>query len=97
MTKLLDLTPALDADADNLLVRKEQEITDEFLANLRDQRLESANARMGENVRIATIPVIVIEKWLREGFDVNKASAREVIRKLKADGLEGFLATTKSF
>lgn len=82
-------------NADGLFVKKEQFIPDEFLTMNRDARFESKE-RAKEYHRFASIPVVVVEQWLKEGFDVYKESPKAIIKKLKQENLEAFLTSNKS-
>lgn len=77
-------------------VRGEQEVEEHVLEDLRELRTRSANRREGEFMKVASIPVIVVDKWMREGFDVFKASAKEIVAKLEAEDMGYFMATSKS-
>lgn len=96
MTKIVlrDVHWDIDANMDGLLVRKDQEITSDFLDELSDQRLAS-NAPSGDFHKLASIPVVVVEKWLREGFDIYQESAQAILKKLRDEDLTAFIATTK--
>jgi hypothetical protein len=50
---------------------------------------------MGEFHRVASIPTVVVEKWLREGFNIWEASGPEIVKRLKAENLDAFMATEK--
>lgn len=84
-------------DIDQLTIRKDQEITDEFLDDLKDRRFNSSHVREKEFMHVASIPTAVVEKWMREGFDIlsGKHTAREIVQRLKAENLDAFLATNK--
>ena len=47
-------------------------------------------------MRVATIPAIFVEKWLREGFNVYREPLKEIVKKLHREGLTDFLATERS-
>ena len=72
-----------------------QNITQAFLDDLKDARNESTKQRSGEYERIASIPTVVVEKWLREGFDLWKATGPQIVRKLQSEDLGAFMATEK--
>lgn len=95
--KLIDPTVQfLDGDSDHQLVIKHtQDIPDSFLERLRAARLETAHRPMGDFHRFASIPVAVVEKWKREGFDIMHESPKAIIRKLQAEDLSAFITTTK--
>lgn len=93
---LLDAEPTfLDAPGDGLIIRKEQIITDKFLQHCADARHESTQNREREFMHVAAIPTIVVEQWLREGFNIYEASAREIVARLKTQNLDAFLTTKK--
>lgn len=75
-----------------------QEIPQWHLDNLKDERNASASQRTGDMMKVASIPVAVIEKWMREGFDVMRdknITAKEIVNKLKNENLDAFLTTEK--
>ena len=45
--------------------------------------------------RVASIPVAVVEKWMREGRDFNNASVKEILGWLKAENLDAFITSDK--
>lgn len=96
MTKqtLTDVQWDINDNVDGLLVRKDQEITSDFLDQLADDRLAS-KAPAGDFHKIASIPVVVVEKWLREGFDIYREDAKAILKKLRDEDLTAFIATTK--
>jgi hypothetical protein len=82
---------------DSLVIRKDQEITSDFLDTLADERLQSSQGPTKEFHRFASIPVAVVEKWQREGFDIlsGQHSAKEIMRKLQSEDLGAFITTNK--
>jgi hypothetical protein len=80
---------------DGLLVKRAQEIPEEFLDDLKDRRFASQGRPEGDFMHVASIPVVVVEKWLREGFDVFKEPYREILKRLHNEHLDAFIATDK--
>jgi hypothetical protein len=72
-----------------------QDIPDDFLSVLNKTKVESTAERAGEFMHVAAIPVVVHEKWLREGFDCTKAPIRETLKKLRNEHLDDFIVTNK--
>ena len=95
MTKLIESQAELTEDLS--AIKREQYVPQEFLDDLADSRLRSSTERMGDFVKVASIPADVYEKWLLEGYDVGKEPVSKTIAKLKAESLEAFLASTKRF
>jgi hypothetical protein len=92
--KLTDVTWAIGDNPDGLLIRKDQEITSDFLDTLADERLASKD-RASDFHKLASIPVVVVEKWLREGFNIYEQDAKSILKKLRDEDLTAFIATTK--
>jgi hypothetical protein len=95
MQNIHDLKVDFDENTDGLVIQKSQHIPQHFLDSLKEQRVESKRRPTGDYMRVASIPVVVIEKWMREGFDFYNEPAHKIVAKLKADGLDGFLTTDK--
>lgn len=91
---LADVSWGIDENTDGLLIRKDQEITPDFLDGLKEDRLHSKN-RANEFHKVASIPVVVVEKWLREGFDVYREDLKAILKKLRDEDLTAFIATDK--
>lgn len=97
-TELIDPTITFEDDTDAaLVVKKEQHIPQSFLDRLKTERDDSANNRMGDYHKVASIPTVVAEKWMREGFNIfdKNVKASEVVARLKLENLDAFLTTTK--
>lgn len=72
-----------------------QNISQSFLDDLKDNRNASKDQNEGEFMRVASIPVIVVEQWQREGFDIYQATPQEIVKRLKDQNLDYFMATDK--
>ena len=78
------------------LVRKHtQNISQAFLDDLKDSRNASKEHLEGEFMRVASIPTAVIEQWMREGFNIYEVTGAEIVKRLKEQNLDAFLATNK--
>lgn len=88
----------------------EQHIPQSFLDNVASKRAFQdgqtfAQLTKGdeiERIHLARIPVAVVNKWRREGFDIFQAihdpsGAAIILAKLRAEDLTAFQTTTKSF
>jgi hypothetical protein len=97
-TELINPEVSFQEDSDEkLVVKKEQAIPQSFLDRLKESRDESANNRMGDYHRVASITTVVVEKWMREGFNIwdKNVTAKEIVARLKLENLDAFLTTTK--
>lgn len=97
-TMLFGVDTNYEADFDGVFNKHSQHIQQSFLDNIKEQRNRSTEQREGEFMSVATIPTIVVEKWMREGFNImsGEHSAAEIVKRLKAENLEAFLTTEKS-
>lgn len=87
----------LDGDETNpLLIKKTQELPQEFLDALKAERDASTSKPAGEFHRVASIPTVVYEKWLKEGYDAQKEPIAKTLAKLKAEHLDYFITTNKA-
>ena len=82
-------------EGNNVTFKHTQEITPAFMDDLRDSRNASSETREKDFQRVASIPVAVHEQWLREGFDLYKASVKEITKRLRDQSLDYFMATDK--
>jgi hypothetical protein len=76
-----------------------QDIPQWHLDNLKDQRHNSSQTKEGDFMKVASIPVAVVEKWKREGFDIlsdRNITGKQIVNKLKSENLDAFLTTEKS-
>lgn len=95
MTKLIDSTTSFEENTDGLVIQTVQEIPQRFLDKLKEDRFDSKHRRSGEYVRVASIPTVIVDKWLREGYDFHNESVKNIVAKLKMEGLDAFLTTDK--
>lgn len=95
MTILLDAEPSFIDGPDGLIVRKDQTITDDFLRDIADKR--NSTERTGLFHEVAEIPTGVVEVWRSQGFDINDRNikARDIVNRLRREGLEAFITTSK--
>lgn len=96
-TNLIDSGVSFDENTDGLVIQTFQQIPKEFTDALKQERFDNSQTRVkGEYHRVASIPTVVIDKWMREGFDFWKASAKEIVAKLKNEHLDDFLTSDKA-
>ena len=80
-------------DPDKFIFKKFQDIPDSFLKRLKDQA-EAQKRNPGEMRRVASIPVAIVEKWQKEGFDINHESAQSIVARLQREDLGAFITGT---
>jgi hypothetical protein len=78
-----------------LIITRQQEIPEEYLRELRDAK-DAQDARFAPDMlRVASIPVVVVEKWLRQGFDIYRATLPEIMAMLRKEELDAFVTTRR--
>lgn len=95
MNKLHEIDFNITENDNGLLVEKQQIITDDFVQGLKDARNGSLHRRAGEYHRAASIPTIIVEKWMKEGYNVFEEPVRKTLAKLKNESLDYFITTDK--
>ena len=82
-------------NSEGLVIEKYQEIPQSFIDGLRAEKANSKSVREGEMQRVASIPVVVVDKWIAEGFDFQNATAKQILAKLRMENLDAFITTEK--
>lgn len=88
---------SIGSNVDGLFLKHTQEIPDDYLRELSDARLHTSSNRAGSFHRVASVPVAVVDKWRREGFDIyaEDVTPRQIIARLSREDLGAFITTTK--
>lgn len=93
--ELIDPSWTIKGPEDQMYIQHDQDVSDQFLSRLSDARIASANSRTKDMHLAAEIPVVVVEKWLREGFDIYKENWKSIRKRLVAEDLGAFITTSK--
>ncbi|MCP1937388.1 ABC-type microcin C transport system permease subunit YejB [Bradyrhizobium japonicum] len=96
--QVLDTLVSFDEDraTGELIIKREQEIDDDWLSEIRKQKVDSANQKAGDFYHVAAIPVEVVDELMRRyGFDVMTAPVRETLKMLQRYALDDFILTNK--
>lgn len=80
-----DVSTVIKAHAGQLIVKRVQDTTPYLEANKRERN--AFQARRGATLRkVAEIPNIVVEQWLKEGINIfNRNDAKKVQQKLNSN------------
>ena len=79
-----------------LVIEKRQVITPDLLRQTHEARLKTEAE--DEFMHVAAVPTAVVEHWARQGFDIlrdKNIKAKDIAKRLKAEGLDQFLCTSK--
>lgn len=82
-----------------LLIKHEQYIPDDWVSQLKRDKIDPDHGKFHLDgfTRLASIPVALYEKWLREGFDISKAPVKEVLKRLRNLDMDAFITTRKTY
>lgn len=82
-------------DMDGLFYKQEQDLPEDFLAWCQAAK-DASTAPAGETHLLYSVPTVVAELWLRDGFDIMREPAKRVIARLKQEGLDHFVCSKKA-
>lgn len=85
----------VDTSGDGFVITTEQEIPAFFTDRIADQRTREPAHNARDEWQVADIPVAVVNHWMRQGFDIFRADAREILQRLAHDNLGAFITTGK--
>jgi hypothetical protein len=93
--KILDVGTNVVENVGELAFRYQQEIPEDFVSNLKKQKIESTQVREKDFMHVAAVPVAIHLAWLKEGYDMTREPYKETLKRLHARGLDAFIVTNK--
>lgn len=93
--QLIGLQTDFHETSEGLVLEHSQAIDGAFLDRLKAERENSLSVREGNFMRVASIPVAVVEKWQREGFNLDEHTAKQILARLRIENLDAFITTNK--
>jgi hypothetical protein len=85
-----------DRTDNHLIIKRVQDISDDFMSEIRNARDGNAAARSGEFLHVASVPeATVLELRFKYNFDVLTAPVRDTLKMLRRLHLDNFIATNK--
>lgn len=76
-----------------------QEIPDSFLKQLQDEKAYQDGKFAPEELKVASVPVGIVDKWAREGFNImadRNITPAMIVARLKLEGLDAFITTSRT-
>jgi hypothetical protein len=85
------------AEGVKLVIKREQDIPDDYISDLKRDKIDTLHTPTGDFFRVASIPVEVIQKWAREGFifEEHLHNLPAIMNRLRAESLDAFITTNK--
>jgi hypothetical protein len=101
---IIDSTDRLHLEVDrgmkvtSATIEATQEIPDSFLRQLADERKIQDGMFAPDELKLCSLPGALVDTWYRQGFNIwdKNVTAKDIVNRLKAEGLTKFLATTKT-
>lgn len=93
-----DQLVAFDEDpaSGDLIIKRTQYIPDDFLSQLRANKIDADHGPMGDFHLCCSIPVAIVEELMRRyNFDVLREPVRETIKMLRKLHMDLFIQTNK--
>ena len=85
-----------DRSTNDLIIRHSQHIPDDFVSDLKANKIDSRRSRSGDMMLALSVPVEVIHDMQRlYNFDAMNAPIKEVRAMLQRMQLDAFIATDK--
>lgn len=78
-----------------LVIVRSQDIPDDFVSDLKAQKIDPDHNRMGEFHHFARVPTVFIEQMMKDGMDFNRASVKDICEWLKKKQLDAFIVSNK--
>jgi hypothetical protein len=95
--QVIDKLVAFDEDTDgSLVIKHSQYIPEDFISQLKRDKIDTDHERMGDFVLAASIPVSVVEDLQRKyNFDALVEPVAETLKMLKKHHLDAFITSNK--
>ena len=88
--KLIESVPNIVDDVGDLLITHTQAIPEDYIDELKAAQ-DEFKWNLNGFTKVASIPAAVADKWINEGFDIYKAPAQDIIRRLQLEELDYFI------
>ena len=96
MNQFKEVDFKIDENTDGLLIEKYQEIPREYVDSLKSYKQDTKHTVAGEYHRAASIPQVIVEKWMQEGYNIFEEPVSKSLARLRAEGLDYFITTEKT-
>lgn len=97
MVELVNPHGRVLANVGDPVIERKSNFDKTFFDRIGAMREADASRFAPEMVHVARIPVDVVHLWDKLGFDFERATAAEILARLRAEGLDDFIATERKF
>ncbi|AYJ85542.1 hypothetical protein D3Y57_05535 [Sphingomonas paeninsulae] len=94
---LIDSHTNLKIEDDKAIFKRTQDISTSFLDSLAAERGSQDSAPIGNFHKVASIPTVVVEKWMSEGFNIfdKNIKIEDILKRLASLDMEKLITTSK--
>lgn len=88
----------LNFDGDKAVIRRTQDIPDDFWDQVEQLRHINKTEPTGEYMHVAAIPDVIVEKWFAEGFNIFDPNVdhKQILARLRAEDCERLITTSRT-
>lgn len=93
-----DTKRRLTIEDDRAIIRRQQEIPDQFWDHLREIKAVQDSAPVGDFLMAASIPTNIVEQWYAEGFNIfsKEVTLPLILARLRLEDKEKLITTSRS-
>lgn len=92
-----EVTRRLTFDGDQAIIRRQQEIPDDFWDQVARLKHINETAPVGEYMHVAAIPDVIVEKWYAEGFNIFDPNVdhKQILARLRNEDMDRLITTSR--
>jgi hypothetical protein len=92
-----DTNRHLTLEDDRAIIRRQQEIPENFWQRLRELKHVQDTKPVGEFLQVASIPTTIVEEWFAEGFNIfdKNTTVQMILSRLHAEDKERLITTSR--
>lgn len=94
-----EFTQSTELTEDGILVVHNTQDVEPLVEHMKALKINEEYAANGIKknwFHVGTVPEVVVHKWMKEGFDIDQHSVREIVARLQAEHMTDFLASNKN-
>lgn len=92
-----DVSRRLTIEGDRAIIRRQQEIPDDFWDRIAALKDVSDKEPVGEFLHVAAIPAAVVEEWYAQGFNMfdKNVGLKEILARLRLEDKDRLITTNR--
>jgi hypothetical protein len=92
-----DVSRRLTIKGDQAIIRRQQELPNNFWDRVAAQKDVSDKAPVGEFLHVAAIPALVVEEWFAAGFNMfdKNVTLQDILARLRLEDKDRLITTSR--